>query len=81
MAAKLCHFRSMTKKNLTICVDEDISRRLEAVSADTRLSRGHLVREALRWFLDPGDPLARALAGNANGPWLNRNGQGIDGAP
>jgi hypothetical protein len=78
MAAELCNFRIMTKKNLTICVYEDISRRLEAVSADTRLSRGHLVREALRWFLDPGDPLARALAGNLDAPWVNGE-RGADG--
>jgi predicted transcriptional regulator len=66
------------KMSLTVKLDEDIVRFLDAISRNSRLSRGHLVREALRshYGLDSGHALAAALA-NAGAPMVN--GQGADG--
>jgi predicted DNA-binding protein len=62
------------KRVFAIRLDDDVRSRLDAIAAETRLTRGHLIRESLRWYLDPGPPLAKALAVNADAPWLNPNG-------
>jgi predicted transcriptional regulator len=62
------------KKVFTCRLDDDVRQRLESIAAETRLSRSHLVREALRAQYGI-NPSSQAPPLNLDPPWLGRNGE------
>jgi predicted transcriptional regulator len=69
----------MRKQVFSVKLDDDVRSRLDAIAAQTRVTRGHLIREALRdryGIVPPGRALAAALANakqlpHVDAPWLN----------
>jgi Ribbon-helix-helix protein, copG family len=64
----------MKYPQLTFRLDDDTARRLRALSIEHGLSRGELIRRAVRLGYGipaPGQALSAALACNLDAQWLN----------